>query len=83
MTTGKTIDLTRRAFVGKVMSLLLNVLFRLVITKAPTPGQRGSDDALSTRPGGEAPTAPLQAALSLAGSTYLPSMSAGVRVQLG
>lgn len=51
--------------------------------KAPTPGQRGSDDVLSTRPGGEAPTAPLQAALSLAGSTYLPSMSAGVRVRLG
>ena len=35
MTTGKTIDLTRRAFVGKVMSLLLNMLFRLVITFLP------------------------------------------------
>ena len=32
MTTGKTIALTRRAFVGKVMSLLLNMLSRLVIT---------------------------------------------------
>ena len=32
MTTGKTIALTRRTFVGKVMSLLFNVLFRLVIT---------------------------------------------------
>ena len=32
MTTGKTIALTRRIFVGKVMSLLLNVLSRLVIT---------------------------------------------------
>ena len=31
MTTGKTIALTRRIFVGKVMSLLLNMLFRLVI----------------------------------------------------
>ena len=31
MTTGKTIALTRRTFVGKVMSLLLNVLSRLVI----------------------------------------------------
>ena len=31
MTTGKTIALTRRIFVGKVMSLLLNVLSRLVI----------------------------------------------------
>ena len=32
MTTGKTMALTRRNFVGKVMSLLLNMLFRLVIT---------------------------------------------------
>ena len=30
MTTGKTIALTRRTFVGKVMSLLLNMLIRLV-----------------------------------------------------
>ena len=35
MTTGKTIALTRRIFVGKVMSLLLNVLSRLVITFLP------------------------------------------------
>ena len=32
MTTGKTIALTRQTFVGKVMSLLLNTLSRLVIT---------------------------------------------------
>ena len=32
MTTGKTVSLTRRTFVGKVMSLLLNMLSRLVIT---------------------------------------------------
>ena len=32
MTTGKTIGLTRWTFVGKVMSLLLNMLSRLVIT---------------------------------------------------
>ena len=32
MTTGKTIALTRQTFVGKVMSLLLNILSRLVIT---------------------------------------------------
>ena len=32
MTTGKTIALTRRTFVGKVMSLLYNMLSRLVIT---------------------------------------------------
>ena len=32
VTTGKTIDLARRTLVGKVMSLLLNILSRLVIT---------------------------------------------------
>ena len=32
MTTGKTIALTRRTFVGKVMSLLSNILSKLVIT---------------------------------------------------
>ena len=32
MTTGKTIALTRRTFVGRVMSLLFNMLSRLVIT---------------------------------------------------
>ena len=35
MTTGKPIALTRRTFVGKVMSLLLNMLSRLVITFLP------------------------------------------------
>ena len=35
MITGKTIALTRRTFVGKVMSLLLNILSRLVITFVP------------------------------------------------
>ena len=35
MTTGKTISLTRRTLVGKVMSLLLNMLSRLVITFLP------------------------------------------------
>ena len=35
MTTGKTIALTRRTFVDKVMSLLLNMLSRLVITFLP------------------------------------------------
>ena len=34
-TTGKTIALTRWTFVGKVMSLLLNILSRLVITFFP------------------------------------------------
>ena len=36
MTTGKTIALTWRTFVGKVMSLLLNMLSRLVITFLPS-----------------------------------------------
>ena len=35
MTIGKTIALTRRTFVGKVMSLLFNMLSRLVITFLP------------------------------------------------
>ena len=35
MTTGKTIALTRWTFVGKVMSLLLNMLSRLVTTFLP------------------------------------------------
>ena len=35
MTTGKTIALTRRTFVGNVMSLLFNMLSRLVITFLP------------------------------------------------
>ena len=39
MTTGKTIALTRRTFVGKVMSLLFNILSRLVITFLPKSKQ--------------------------------------------
>ena len=35
MTIGKTIALTRQTFVGKVMSLLLNMLSRLVVTFLP------------------------------------------------
>ena len=35
MTTGRNIALTRQTFVGKVMSLLLNMLSRLVITFLP------------------------------------------------
>ena len=36
MTAGKTITLTRQTFVGKVMSLLFNMLSRLVITFLPS-----------------------------------------------
>jgi len=35
MTTGKTVALTRRTFVGKVMPLLFSMLSRLVITFLP------------------------------------------------
>ena len=35
MTTGKTIAYTRQTFLGKVMSLLFNMLSRLVITFLP------------------------------------------------
>ena len=35
MTTGETITLTRRTFVSKVMSLLFNMLFKLVIAFLP------------------------------------------------
>ena len=35
MTAGKTIALTRQTFVGKVMSLLFNMPYRLVITFLP------------------------------------------------
>ena len=35
MTTGKTKALTKRTFVGKAMSLLFNMLSRLVITFLP------------------------------------------------
>ena len=35
VTTGKTIALTRRTFIGKVMSLLFNMLSKLVITFLP------------------------------------------------
>ena len=46
MTTGKTIALTRQTFVGKVMSLLFNMLSRLVITFIPR-SQIRSDQSLS------------------------------------
>ena len=35
MTTGKTVALTERIFIGKVMALLFNMLSRLVITFLP------------------------------------------------
>jgi len=44
MTTGKTIALTRRTFVGKVMSLLFNLLSRLVITFLPRSKRLSEQD---------------------------------------
>ena len=41
MTTGKTIALTRQTFVGKVMSLLFNMLSRLVIAFLPKSKRHG------------------------------------------
>ena len=38
MTTGKTITLTRQTLVGKVMSLLFNILSRLLIAFLPRSG---------------------------------------------
>ena len=43
MTTGKTIALTIWTFVGKVMSLLLNMLCRLVITFLQIDGETVTD----------------------------------------
>ena len=43
MTTGKTVALTRQTFVGKVMSLLFNVLFRFVIAFLPRKAQLSFD----------------------------------------
>ena len=40
MTTGKTVALTRQTFVGKVISLLFNMLSRLVITFLPRSKHR-------------------------------------------
>ena len=48
MTTGKTIALTRQTFVGKVMSLLFNMLSRLVITFLPTIQYHGNPSLCPT-----------------------------------
>ena len=47
LTTGKTIALSRRTFVGKVMSLLLNMLSRLVITFLPRSSESESHSVMS------------------------------------
>ena len=69
MTTGKTIALTRRTFVDKVMSLLLNMLSRLVITFLPRSKHLLISwlQSPSTNFG-----APLQNKVSCCFPTYLP-----------
>ena len=47
MTTGKTIALTRQTFVGKVMSLLFNMLSRLVIAFLPRTKPLNFTDAVN------------------------------------
>ena len=44
MTTGKTIALTRQTYVGKVMSLLFNMLSKLVITFLPRSKLRNDEN---------------------------------------
>ena len=50
MTIGKTIALTRQTFVGKVMSLLLNMLSRLFITFLPRRLTKSSNNVLNPVP---------------------------------
>ena len=50
MTIGKTIALTRRTFVGKVMSLLFNTLSRLVIAFLPLISWPQSPSAVILEP---------------------------------
>ena len=49
MTTGKTTALTRRRFVGKVMSLFFNMLSRLVITFLPRSNSTVKDEMLLSK----------------------------------
>ena len=49
MTTGKTTALTRWTFVGKVMSLLFNMLSRLVITFLPRSNSTVKDETLLSK----------------------------------
>ena len=70
MTTGKTIALTRRTFVGKVMSLLFNMLSRLVISFLP----RGERLLLSWLPSPSAVILEPKKLMSTTFSTVSPSI---------
>ena len=72
MTTGKTIALTRQKFVGKLMSLLVNMLSRLVITFLPRSKHLliswlQSPSAVILEP------RKISVTVSIASPTYLPS----------
>ena len=65
MTTGKTIALTRQTFIGKVMSLLFNMLSRLVLVVKNLPATAGDIRNVDSIPGsgrspGEGHENPLQ-----------------------
>ena len=47
MTTGKTVALTIQTFVGKVMSLLFNTLFRFVIAFCFPPKEQASSNFMA------------------------------------
>ena len=49
MTTGKTIALTRQNFVGKVMSLLFNMLSMLVIAFLPRSKREGQSQEMESQ----------------------------------
>ena len=74
MTTGKTIALTRQTFIGKVMSLFLNTLSRLVITFLP----RSKRLSISWLQSPSAVILEPQKIKSDAVSTVSPSISHGV-----
>uniref|UniRef100_A0AC11EG47 Uncharacterized protein n=1 Tax=Ovis aries TaxID=9940 RepID=A0AC11EG47_SHEEP len=71
MTTGKTIALTRRTLVGKVMSLLLSILSRLVITFIP----RSKRHLISWL---QSPSAVILEPKNIKSATVSPSISHGV-----
>ena len=70
MTTGKTIALTRQTFVGKVMSLLFNMLSRLVIDFLP----RGKRFSISWLQSPSAVILETKKIKSLNTSTFPPSI---------
>ena len=79
MTTGKTIALTRQTFVGKVISLLFNMLFRLVRHQNNFPLTRWPGGPMSpTAPGGPLwPGSPINPLSPFMPSTGLPGGPGG------